>query len=125
MEQILGQIRFSLAGLFLGIILRFLYDIILAFRLKKKTALARKLCEDIVFWLVASFFAFQGMLDYDQGILRGYCLSLCVFGIWLYQKVSSGHVVLALQRVFKMIFRPYVWFLEKFHKNHEKKEKKP
>ncbi len=120
MEMIQGQIWYVGASFAWGVVLMFVYDFILTARRRFPPGKVLLLIEDWFFWAVAALFVFQMIFALNNGIIRSFFVIAFILGMFLYRKIAKNHVQKGIYAVFALIFRPYVWILEKVRKIRKK-----
>jgi len=120
MEMIQGQLCYVGASFLWGAVLMFVYDFILTARRRFPHGKVLLLVEDWLFWAVASLFVFQMIFALNNGIIRSFFVIAFILGMFLYRKIAKNHVQRGIYAVFALIFRPYVWILEKVRKIRKK-----
>lgn len=84
-EEIIGQLRFVLLSLCLGMGCIACYDVLRFLRFLIPHGKSVIWVEDILYWSLASIPGFAVFFWFNQGSLRWYGVTAVIFGAWVYE----------------------------------------
>lgn len=105
-QAITLELQFFLISILWGVIIILAYDILRIFRrliTHKGLALA---IEDILFWVLASFFIFAMIYRMNDGTIRGFSVMGMGIGMTLYHFIFSDLIVTWVTKALLLLLRP-------------------
>ena len=94
------QLRTAASMFLLGVIIILLYDIIIASRDSRRKKTSVKLFEDLIFWQMSAGTVFYVIYNLNEGIIRGYEIAACFFGMILTHVTVGRKLIKGLKNLF-------------------------
>ena len=94
------QLRIAAAMFLLGVMIILLYDIIIASRDSRKKKTFVKIIEDFIFWQISAGAVFYVIYTLNEGIIRGYEIAACFFGMILTHVTVGRKLIKGLKYLF-------------------------